>query len=81
MSLWLAISAGVLFCAAALAESVRSTRATRYPSPASLALLAAAALAFSVAALANRENKPAGPTPAPASYFDNGTGDGYFGGP
>lgn len=81
MSLWLAISAGIVFCAAALFELVRPTRLARGSSIVlALALLAGAAVAFSVAGLANREYKPAAPAP-PASYFGNGSGDPYFGQP
>lgn len=80
MSLWLAISAGIVFCGAALFELVRPTRMARGSSAVlAVSLLAGAALAFSVAGLANREHKPA--TPAPASYFGNGSGDPYFGQP
>jgi hypothetical protein len=77
MSLWLAIGAGITFCVAALFELVRPLRVTRGPSIVlALALLAGAAVAFSVAGLAHREHKPA--TPAPASYFGSRSGGGCF---
>jgi hypothetical protein len=50
MSLWLAIGAGITFCGLALFELVRARRAVL-----ALALLAGAAVAFSVAGLATKD--------------------------
>lgn len=76
MSHWLAISAGIVFCAAALFELVRPARLARGSSAVlALALLAGGALAFSVADLAHRDHTPAAPA---GSYFGGRPGSPYF---
>jgi len=64
MSLWLAIGAGITLCGTALFQLVRTRGSSAVLA---VAMLAAAAVAFSVAGLATKhEEEPA--THAPASY-------------
>lgn len=59
MSLWLTIGAGITLCGTALFELVRTRGSSAVLA---LAMLAGAAVAFSVAGLAKHGHKPAAPT-------------------
>jgi drug/metabolite transporter (DMT)-like permease len=76
MSLWLAIGAGITLCGTALFELVRTRGRSAVLA---VAMLAGAAVAFSVAGLATKhEHKPA--APVTNTYFDHPP-DPYFGNP
>ena len=69
MSLWLAIGAGITLCGTALFELVRTRGSSAVLA---VAMLAGAAVAFSVAGLAKHEEEH-----APVSYSDYATPSGY----
>jgi len=74
MSFWLAIGAGVTFCGLALFTLVRTRGSSAVLA---LAMLAGAAVAFSVAGLATKHEDEHHPAPATGYFSDSGS-SGYF---